>query len=179
MISVDEALFSGPVAELEAVLAAREARVARRQDALSRLAPPMVSITPVMPGPVKDCAASRRLQRAALDALERLCQCRDWSFELLWSQVGAAGPEALYAVDAPVDELKRALVDLETVDPLGRLWDLDVTDPKLGALSRRGLGLPVRRCIVCDQPAHACARSRAHSLPELLGAIEDILHAAP
>ena len=78
-----------------------------------------------------------------------------------------------------MDELKRALVDLETVDPLGRLWDLDVTDPKLGALSRRGLGLPVRRCIVCDQPAHACARSRAHSLPELLGAIEDILHAAP
>ena len=84
----------------------------------------------------------------------------------------------MFAVEAASDELKRALVNLETADPLGRLWDLDVTDPQRGALSRRGLGLPVRRCIVCDEPAHACARSRAHSLAELLRAIEVILNAA-
>ena len=59
---------------------------------------------------------------------------------------------------------------------MGRLWDLDVTDPRLGALSRRSLGLPVRRCLVCGEAAHACARSRAHPLAELLGAIERILN---
>ena len=95
------------------------------------------------------------------------------------AEAGPTGPEALFAVEAPSDELKRALIVLETAEPLGRLWDLDVIDPRLGALSRRSLGLPVRRCIVCDEAAHACARSRAHSLAELLRAIEVILNEAP
>lgn len=175
---MDESLFSGPVAELEAVLAARDARVARRQDALSGLGRPVVTVTPVMPGPVKDCAASRRVQQAALDALQQLFRDREWPARLISTEAGPTGPEALYAVEAAPEALKRALVDLETAAPLGRLWDLDVTDPQLGALSRRGLGLPVRRCMICDEPAHGCARSRAHSLPELLGAIETILNAA-
>ncbi len=173
---MNQALFSGPVAELAAVLAAREARVARRREVLSRLGRPTVGVSPVMPGPVKDCAASRRMHGAALDALERLFRDREWPATLVWTDTGATGPEALYAVEADAGDLKRALIDLETTHPMGRLWDLDVTDPRLGALSRRALGLPVRRCIVCDQPAHACARSRAHPLPELLGAIARILN---
>ena len=176
---MDEELFAGPVAELEAVLAAREARVARRQDALSRSGLPIVTVTPVMPGPIKDCPASRRLQQSALDTLENLFRARRWSARRLWAETAPTGPEALFAVEAPSDELKCALVDLETADPLGRLWDLDVTDPRRGALSRHSLGLPVRRCILCDEPAHACARSRAHPLDELLRGIEGILKGAP
>ena len=173
---MDDALFSGPVVKLEDVLAAREARVARRTDALSRLGLPTLAVTPVMPGPVKDCAASRRLHEAALDALERLFRERNWPATLEWAEEGPAGPAALYAVEADPDELKRALIDLETAHPMGRLWDLDVTDPKLGALSRRSLGLPVRRCLLCGEPAHACARSRAHPLAQLLDAIEGVLN---
>ncbi len=176
MNSVDDALFSGPVVELEAVLAAREARVARRQEALSRLGRPMVTVMPVMPGPVKDCPASRRVHEAALDALERLFRDRKWSASRLWEEAGPTGPAALYAVEADSNELKRALIDLEIRHPIGRLWDLDVTDPQIGALSRRSLGLPVRRCLVCGEAAHACARSRAHPLAELLGAVERILN---
>ncbi len=80
---MDKELFAGQVAELEAVLAAREARVARRQDALSRLGLPIVTVTPVMPGPIKDCPASRRVQQAALDALENLFRARQWSAKRL------------------------------------------------------------------------------------------------
>ncbi len=175
---MDEELFAGPVAELEAVLAAREARVARRQDALSRSGLPIVTVTPVMPGPIKDCPASRRLQQSALDARENLFRARRWSATRLWAETAPTGPEALFAVEAPSDELKRTLINLETAEPLGRLWDLDVIDPRLGVLSRRSLGLPVRRCILCDEAAHACARSRAHSVAELLRAIEVILNTA-
>ena len=175
---MDEELFAGPVAELEAVLAAREARVARRLDALSRLGLPIVTVTPVMPGPIKDCPASRRLQQSALDAVENLFRARQWSGTRLWAESAPTGLEALFAVEASSDEIKRALINLETAEPLGRLWDLDVIDPRLGALSRRSLGLPVRRCILCDEAAHACARSRAHSLAELFRAIEVILNTA-
>ncbi len=135
---MDEELFAGPVAELEAVLAAREARVARRQDALSRLGLPIVTVTPVMPGPITDCPASRGVQQAALDALENLFRARQWSASRLSAETARTGPEAMFSVEAPSDELKRALVGLETAEPLGRLWDLDVTDPRRGPLSRRG-----------------------------------------
>ncbi len=176
MSSGDKALFTGPVVELEAVLAARETRVARRREVLSRLGRPTVAVTPVMPGPVKDCAASRRLHKAAIDALEGVFRERKWPATLVWEEAGPTGPAALYAVEADPNELKRALIDLETRHPMGRLWDLDVTDPEIGALSRRSLGLPVRRCLVCGEAAHACARSRAHPLAELLGAVERILN---
>jgi holo-ACP synthase len=178
MTALREALFSGVEPELEAVLAAREARVARRQAALSRSGLPAVSISPVMPGPVKDCPASRHLQEAALDALDKLFQERRWLASRVWAVTGPTGPNALIVVDAPAVELKRALIELEATHPLGRLWDLDVTDPRSGGLSRRGLGLPVRRCLICDEPAHVCSRSRAHSLDALLGAIEERIHAS-
>jgi holo-ACP synthase len=174
-----EALFAGPEVGLDAVLCAREARVERRREAVSRLGAPVVTVSPVMPGPVKDCPASRRLQQAALDALENLFRERRWPAIPVWAEMAPTGPEALIGVEADPFELKRALVGLETSHSLGRLWDLDVTDPGYGALSRRRLGLPVRRCFVCDEPAHVCARSRAHPLDELLGAIKGIFNAAP
>lgn len=175
---MDEALFAGTEAGLDAVLAAREARVARRQDALSRLGLPVVTVTPVMPGPVKDCLASRHLQQAALGALADLFRERQWPANQVRAEMATTGPEALIGVAADPFELKRALVELETSHPLGRLWDLDVTDPRHGDLSRRGLGLPVRRCFICDEPAHVCARSRAHPLDAVLGAIKDTLNAS-
>ena len=116
------------------------------------------------------------LHEAAIDALEGVFCERNWPATRVWQEAGPTGPAALYAVEADPNELKRALIDLETRHTMGRLWDLDVTDPEVGALSRRSLGLPVRRCLLCGEAAHACARSRAHPLAELLGAVERILN---
>ena len=85
----------------------------------------------------------------------------------------ATGPEALYVVEAHARELKQALVALEESHPLGRLWDIDVIDPDAGPVARASLGLPARRCLVCEEPAHACARSRRHPLDEVLQFIEE------
>ena len=131
MNSVDDALFLGPVAELEAVLAAREARVARRQEALSRLGRPTVTVMPVMPGPVKDCAQAAVCMRPRSTRSSGVFRDRKWPAFALWEEAGPTGPAALYAVEADSDELKRALIDLEIRHPMGRLWDLDVTDPRL------------------------------------------------
>ena len=58
---------------------------------------------------------------------------------------------------------------------LGRLFDIDVLDAGGKKLSREGLGLPPRKCLLCEQPAHACARSRTHTVMELTERIESIL----
>lgn len=162
---------SGEAVSLEQMLAARDRRAARQQAALARFALPVVSSGVVMPGPVKDNAQSRVAMAVATDALETLFASRQWPVRLFQSVSGPTGPESIHVVEAPAEDIKRALVELEDSHRLGRLWDLDVICPQRGILSRRALGQPPRRCLVCSAEAHACARSRRHSLPDLLAVI--------
>jgi holo-ACP synthase len=162
---------------LEEVLLNREQRVLRQRKAIATFGRPLVSITLVNPGPVKDTAAMRQLMGHALHALDRLMKQREWPLFDRDVLFDATGPEALLVIDADARALKQATVRIEEEHPLGRLWDLDVLAPLQGAISRKDLGLPPRRCLLCAEEAHACARSRAHSLPELQNAIEEILHA--
>ena len=158
--------------ELTQLLAARDERARRQAAAQARFALPLVSLTLVSPGPVKDGPLQRHVMRAALAALDA-CLSQEGrpvvEREVFWLPTG---PEALYVVNAEATALKAALVELESRHELGRLWDLDVIVAD-GPLSRRALGMPVRSCLLCDDAAHACARSRRHTLPALLAAIEE------
>ncbi len=171
-------LFAGPSVDLETVLAARETRVARRLALFATRRRPVVSLTVVMPGPVKDNRAARLVRDVALDALSDRLGRLNVAAEIVHLGNGPAGPEALVSVDLDASTLKRETVALEDAHPLGRLWDLDVIDPVAGGLSRRDFGHPPRRCLVCGEPAHACARSRAHSPEELLVKIEEMIDAS-
>jgi holo-ACP synthase len=162
---------------LEEVLRNRERRVQLQREALEFFGRPLVSVTIVNPGPVKDSPSARKVMTHALSALMAAMADRSWEV-LNWEvRYDPTGPEALLVVVAGSLELKQAMTRLEEEHPLGRLWDLDVIDPLRGAISRKTLGLPARRCLICAEDAHACSRSRAHSLQELQNAIEEIIHA--
>jgi holo-ACP synthase len=165
-----------PAVSLEQMLAAREQRAARQVAALAGFSKPLVSMTVVMPGPVKDGWLPRRVLSEALKQLEAISDKRGWlvlSREVLWRETG---PEALYVIDVEARILKSATVALEDCHPIGRLWDLDVIAPGSGPLSRRELSFSPRSCLLCGQPAHACGRSRLHPLEELLSTIARVVH---
>ena len=42
-------------------------------------------------------------------------------------------------------------------------------------LSREALGLPARKCLLCNRPARECMRSRVHSTEELLAKITELV----
>jgi len=168
---------AGTAVTLDALLAARDRRVARREQVFAALPGTLVSVSVVMPGPVKDCGLSRHVQSAALSALDDLFAEHGWPAATLWAETPETGPEALIRVSAEARAVKMATIVLEDRHPLGRLWDLDVVTPD-GAVSRRDLGFGPRRCFVCDRPAHECARSRAHGLDALLAVMEDTIDAS-
>jgi phosphoribosyl-dephospho-CoA transferase len=56
-----------------------------------------------------------------------------------------------------------------------RLFDLDILDRNLNAISRRDVGKEERQCFICDRAAHLCARARTHSLQELQQAVQRYL----
>jgi holo-ACP synthase len=155
-----------PVA-LAAMLERREARVARQRTLADRHGLPVVTLTLVFPGPVKNCADARSVFAAALEAIRRMLDGAGHAIEAAEESLLATGPEGMFVVDADPLELKRALVGLEERHPLGRLWDLDVVTREGYGVGRAQLGLPPRRCLVCAEPAHACARARRHPLAEL------------
>lgn len=161
---------------LEQILNAREYRMARQTAALTRFHKPLVSMTVVMPGPVKDGALPRQLLTTARRAVDAAASTSRWAVLFRELRSSCTGPEALYVVDVEPELLKLTMVDLEDQHPLGRLWDLDVIVPGNRILSRKQLSLPERRCLLCERRASECARSRRHSLQELLDVMQRMVN---
>ncbi len=67
--------------------------------------------------------------------------------------------------------IKGLLEDVEESFPAARLFDFDVLDSNGEKFSRK---VP-RCCLLCNEPAHACARSRAHGLGEVQKKVNELL----
>jgi len=150
-------------ASLLEILEARERRAARQRQLLEERGGPLVCFTMNIPGPEKDGPLIRRGFQLGLGLLEKVLghRCR---FREVCCTPG--GWEAFLAVDMDAGELKRLTADLEDRAPGGRVFDMDVLT-KEGKLSRGGLGLPERKCLLCREPALVCGRCRAHSVSQL------------
>jgi holo-ACP synthase len=168
---------SSAFVSLDDMLLRREARAARQRALLECYGRPVVSLTLVYPGPVKDTADARVVFEAGLAATASALARAGHAVVAGESAYLDTGPEALQVVDAEPLALKRILVALEQAHPLGRLWDADVIAVDGAGVSRRQLGLAARRCLICDQAAHACARGRVHALAEVQRAIRDRIDA--
>ena len=160
---------------LQEIMDARENRSIRQKVWLERWRAPVVSLTLVSPGPEKFNTRYTKCMNEAIrsaNALFSLLGNKINSHEVFWL---ATGPEALWSLVLEPQKLKQHLVWLEDEHQLGRLWDFDVICPQSGGISRTHVGLPGRTCLICGNPAHACSRSRAHTLHELTSRIEDLI----
>ena len=152
----------GRAVALDDILAARDARAARQQ-AMLQQGGVLLSLTLVAPGAVKRSPLLDAIFAAALDAIRPLVDDARARIEA----VDDSGHHALYLLDGDAREWKMRVIALENRAPLARLWDIDIIDRDGVAVSRRDLGLPPRRCLLCDADAKTCARERRHSIAEL------------
>ena len=152
----------GRAVALDDILAARDARVARQQ-AMQAAGGVLLSLTLVAPGAVKRSPLLDAIFAAALAALRPLVDDARARIEA----VDDSGHHALYLLDGEARDWKTRMLALENRAPLSRLWDIDIIDRDGVAVSRRDLGLPPRRCLICDADAKTCARERRHSIAAL------------
>lgn len=91
------------------------------------------------------------------------------------------GDEYYCAVDEDAVKLKRWMISLEETLPLGRLLNIDVYDIGDKRISRKILGYPERKCLLCEQNAADCMKFRHHTEQELrkkiLEMMENVLYA--
>lgn len=180
------------------LLDARENRVCHQKELLNKYpGAVLISMTLNIPGPVKDSPRYRKALETGIHRLKAILvdrcgsECR---FTILHEEFRplATGPEAYLVVrgdaaNSAADseklalealDIKKAAVSVEEGSDLGRLFDMDVlvageNFPR--SISRSQLGAAPRRCLLCEEDAKACARSRAHTMDQLLEKIAEIL----
>lgn len=152
---------------LTQLLDIREARVQRQKALLHTHGGCLVCLTLNIPGPRKVTAQTGRIFAMAMELVcARLkgLGCHDIPQQQVHTP---AGSEGYFSVDLPPETLKAAMVEIEESSPVARLFDVDVLTADGKKVSREDLGLPGRKCLLCNRDAPICARSRAHRLAEL------------
>lgn len=169
-------MYSGPKVTLPQLLDSREQRAFRQREWLNEHSLPLISFTINMVGEVKQNTIAERAFNAGYQEILDECLSQDMAIVRLEKYTAVTGYELLIVAQPnEVKALKRAMVSIEDTHPLGRLFDIDVIDIDGRPLSRDSLGLPRRRCLVCEDEAKVCARSRRHSLSDLIAKMSEII----
>lgn len=164
-------LFNGTAITLEDILAAKEARVAFIETLTNEYQQTLVCFKLNMPGPVKSGPNLMPIFQAGVDRFREALS--EMSVEPTFEKIiqSASGAE-YFAVSMTSSKVaKRLTVDIETSHPLGRLFDFDCYDSEGVSLNRADLGLPARKCLICETDAFICGRNRTHDLATLQRAI--------
>ncbi len=162
----------GKEQSLEDILRSRETRSIKQRQLLEAFGVPIVSFKLNIPGPIKSTPLYKDIFQEGLKEFDAIASKK--VVEILWNKCyyEEVGPLFLAAVNYDVYKLKNLTSSIEEKHPLGRLFDFDVWKDKDHQISREELGLSKRRCLVCEEEAFICGRSRKHSLQELLANIE-------
>ena len=172
--SAQEYLSSGIDVTLHEVLNAREAR-ADRQATMLQTGKSLISFTLNIPGPVKRFPLSVKtfeIGRCEIENQLRRYQIAVSGFTFTDQKTGTEG---LWSVAADAAALKSLMVVIDEGHPLGRLFDIDVIGADGGKISRESVGSEVRRCLICRNPASACAGRRVHGVEELVEATVQLM----
>lgn len=154
--------------ELGEMLAARERRVLIQDFLIRKYGAPVISFTLNIPGPVKVFEGVPETFDTGLSQIGKTLT--EQGIGILNRNIlrEKTGYEAFISADASPLTLKRLMTKLEDDTDVGRLYDIDIIRQDGGKVSREELGLPGRTCFICGRPAHACGRSRRHSVEELV-----------
>ena len=154
---------------------AREMRCHLQQQLLQLYKKPLICLTLNIPGPVKVLPGVPEAFETACNTIESRLNEHRITICHMETIKEKTGYEAFYSVDATPESIKKLMISIEDQDRPGRLLDIDVLRTDGAGVSREDLGFSPRRCLLCDEPAHVCSRSRRHSVAELTTEIDRIL----
>ncbi len=158
-----------PQVTLEQILSSREERVEIQRSLLCVHKCPVIVFTMNIAGPVKNSPLIKRaFFEGTKSLLGKIPSEKIISKEVFLKDTGC---EMFVATDENPQILKRICVEIEETHPLGRIFDMDVTDTHGVKLSRE----KERGCIVCSSPGRYCSARRIHSAEEVWNATKKIM----
>ncbi|MDG4952325.1 triphosphoribosyl-dephospho-CoA synthase CitG [Actinobacillus equuli] len=164
--------LEGEEISLEQLLIAREERAFLQQECLEKYQQTLLSVTLTAVGGVKKNELLDYIFARCLENLSALFKKLDISPTVEFIRPLVTGHEAIFVLPIDAVMLKRACIELEDSSPLARLWDIDVISPNGVLLSRTDLGFAARSCLCCTENAKFCARSRKHSVEQIVAQMQ-------
>lgn len=163
-MTVEDIVFSGPQATLESIMRRKELRTKEHRDLLLTGGTCLVGVSLNIPGaqkrfPLAKCALAEGIAYIRLLYSDEIISQREIESD--------SGYEAMFLLEADPLSVKRELMMIEDRHPLGRLFDFDVIDQSGTFISRVCCGGVPRKCMVCENNAKICYRSKAHSYQQL------------
>lgn len=155
---------------LEDILMAREKRWNKRVD-LSKRCESLISASLCIPMPFRVGKKEKDALRSKCVLIEKLLVKEGFSVDGREELDGADGLTVYLLSSSGGEKLKRFCVEIEESIPNGRLLDIDVTSKT--PLGRKEIGLPPRKCFICQRPAAECVSTERHSRAEIAHFIEN------
>ena len=156
---------------IDEVLLSREKRVTIQNEMIKKYKLPIISFTMNIPGPIKTNDEIKK----AFDIGKNLIleKLKENNIEILEVQElnENTGSELFILANSSAEKIKDITVTIEENSELGRLFDIDVIDVNFEKLSRKSF----RKCLICEEQAQECGRSRKHSVEELQKKVQEIL----
>jgi len=161
--------------DISGILEAREKRWKKKIRLAGKLNGTVICIRLNIPGPDKTrdifVKFHEHLTEEFLELFSRT------GADILFSEktVTADGPE--YLMVCPVDAvwIKKMAIEFEDSNEGGRLADIDVMDSDSLPLSRESLGIPPRKCLLCNSPARDCIVLGSHDISEVMAEVIRII----
>lgn len=155
--------------EIYAILDAREKRAEMQNQLIKKYGKTLVSARVNYPGINKDNDITRGIMHIIS---KELCDRFNnvITYEML--EYTKEGPCLTFISDMEAAKVKSIAVEIEEQHPLGRLADIDVYSGEGLQLSRTEFGISPRKCYLCGDAAHNCARSQKHNISEIINYIE-------
>lgn len=160
---------------VEDMVLAREHRAEVQQTLREKYHSTVLSFSLNIPGPIKLSEKYEKCFLRAVRDIRALLSAYDLSVRYEAQESPKTGCSFFAVIDGEARDVKNCLLPLEEERPVGRIYDIDVISPEGRKISREGLGYPLRKCLCCEETAMVCARSRRHSVPEMLEKIDLLL----
>lgn len=162
---------------LKQILEAREKRARTQTKLISMFETTLVSFTLNIPGQEKNNIIFKKAHELGINLLEKELGIQNVNVVHKAVNVTAAGTEAFLIIDMNPIQLKKITVSIEEKNDLGRIFDFDVINTNGEQISRSQLNLAQRKCLLCNDNAKVCGRSRKHSMDDLLNKIYQVINA--
>jgi len=155
-------IFKGEEVGVIDIAESRNIRQAQ-QFALLKSNKTLISFCLNIPGPIKQSFYLHKVFLSGLNEVKNTFNKEIKHIEIINPKTGS---EAKILLDINSQDVKDKCILIEENHPLGRLFDLDVLDLKNNNLIHLERAKP-RKCLICNDEAKLCARSRKHSLIEM------------
>ncbi|MES9944534.1 MAG: citrate lyase holo-[acyl-carrier protein] synthase [Candidatus Thiodiazotropha sp.] len=146
------------------ILLARDIREQVLSAYLKTIGNTLVFISTAVPGRDKAPIGISSLFHWTLSEVEKRFSSVVWQTDLAHDVLG---PYILFSTQHDPDETKRFCIEIEETHPAARLMDLDVYSGPTQRLGRENISFPPRRCLLCDDVATHCIRTRRHDSEKL------------